>query len=202
MKIAVINNFDSFVFNLVRYLKEAGCEVIVQRNDQIDFELLESCHGILLSPGPGIPSEAGNLMDVISHFVGRKPILGVCLGHQALAEHFGGTLSLAQIPMHGKASRIRKFRDSQIEGFSASKILEDIPETFEVGRYHSWIADSPLPDSLKITAKFGDEIMAFEHENLPVFGVQFHPESILTPEGRTMIQNYVNVVKQSISVTV
>jgi anthranilate synthase component 2 len=194
MKIAVINNFDSFVFNLVRYLKETGCEVIVQRNDQVDFEELDTCDGILLSPGPGIPSEAGALMDVIRHFAMKKPILGVCLGHQALAEHFGGALALAKIPMHGKSLKIQRLNDS--------KILNDIPESFEVGRYHSWIAELPLPESLKITASFENEIMAFEHRELPVFGVQFHPESILTPEGRTMIQNYVNVVEQSIPVTI
>lgn len=193
MKIAVINNFDSFVFNLVRYLKEVGCEVIVQRNDQVDFDTLASCDGILLSPGPGIPSEAGALMEVIAHFAHKKPILGVCLGHQALAEYFGGSLSLATVPMHGKASVIHKSGDS--------KMLKDLPDSFEVGRYHSWIAEAPLPDSLKITASYNLEIMAFEHIELPVFGVQFHPESILTPKGRTMIRNYINVVEQSIPVT-
>lgn len=194
MKIAVINNFDSFVFNLVRYLKETGCEVLVQRNDQIDFEQLDTCDGILLSPGPGIPSEAGTLMDVIAHFASKKPILGVCLGHQALAEHFGGALALAEVPMHGKSSEIQKRNDSAL--------LKNIPESFEVGRYHSWIAESPLPKTLRITATLGDEIMAFEHTNLPIFGVQFHPESILTPHGRTIIENYVNVVKQSTLVTI
>ena len=133
-------------------------------------------------------------MHVIRHFAMKKPILGVCLGHQALAEHFGGALALAKIPMHGKSSKIQRLNDS--------KILNDIPESFEVGRYHSWIAELPLPESLKITASFENEIMAFEHRELPVFGVQFHPESILTPEGRTMIQNYVNVVKHSIPVTI
>ncbi|XOV69065.1 MAG: anthranilate synthase component II [Fluviicola sp.] len=194
MKIAVINNFDSFVFNLVRYLKEEGCEVIVQRNDQVDFESLESCDGFLLSPGPGVPSEAGALMDVIAHFVKKKPILGVCLGHQALAEYFGGTLSLAPVPMHGKSSRILKTE--------SSRLFKNVPAEFEVGRYHSWIADAPLPEPLKVTAFYRKEIMAFEHNELPIFGVQFHPESILTPEGRTMIQNFLVAVKQSIPVTI
>ncbi len=189
MKIAVINNFDSFVFNLVRYLKESECEVIVQRNDQIDFEILETCDGILLSPGPGIPSEAGGLMEVIRRLASGKPILGVCLGHQALIEYFGGSLALAEAPMHGKSSRINRIENS--------KILKNIPASFEVGRYHSWIAQSPLPDALTVTATFGNEIMAFEHKELPIYGVQFHPESILTPEGRTMILNYIEVVKQS-----
>jgi len=194
MKIAVINNFDSFVFNLVRYLKEAGCEVIVQRNDQVDFELLEQCHGLLLSPGPGIPDEAGALMEVIRHFVHKKPMLGVCLGHQAIAEYFGGTLELAEVPMHGKSSRIEQMENS--------RILKEVPKSFDVARYHSWIVAQPLPDLLTLTASFNNEIMAFEHESLPVFGVQFHPESILTPEGRLIIRNYVNEVAKTIAVTI
>lgn len=187
MKIAVINNFDSFVYNLVRYLKEEGCQVIVQRNDQIDVEELETCDGILLSPGPGIPSEAGSLPDVIKHFVHKKPMLGVCLGHQALAEYFGGTLSLAPIPMHGKSSAIQQFNNS--------KLFQGLSEKLEVGRYHSWIVQQPLPEEMLITATFNEEIMAFEHKELPIFGVQFHPESILTPDGRTMIGNYIEQVK-------
>ena len=139
-------------------------------------------------------SEAGALMDVIAHFAHKKPILGVCLGHQAIAEYFGGSLSLATVPMHGKSSVIHRSGDS--------KMFKDMPDSFEVGRYHSWIAEAPLPDSLKITASYNLEIMALEHRELPVFGVQFHPESILTPKGRTMIQNYVNVVEQSIPVTI
>ena len=189
MKIAVINNFDSFVFNLVRYLRESGCDVTVQRNDQIDFKTLEGCDGILLSPGPGIPSEAGDLMEVIRRFSNRKPMLGVCLGHQALAEYYGGSIALAKVPMHGKASEIRRLKDSII--------LENVPESFEAGRYHSWIAQTPLPESLRATAVFENEIMAFEHKQLPVFGVQFHPESILTPHGRTMILNYAELVKKT-----
>lgn len=194
MRIVVINNFDSFVYNLVRYLRETGCDVAVQRNDQVDFELLEQCDGILLSPGPGIPSEAGALMEVIRHFAHKKPILGVCLGHQAIAEYFGGSLTLAEVPMHGKASKIERMEDS--------KILKDVPKSFEVARYHSWIVKQPLPDSLHLTASFNNEIMAFEHSSLPVFGVQFHPESILTPDGRKMIQNFVQQVAQSILITI
>lgn len=187
MKIAVINNFDSFVFNLVRYFREEGCEVIVQRNDQIDFETLDQCDGILLSPGPGVPSEAGAMPDVIKHFVRKKPILGVCLGHQALAEYFGGTLVLAPQPMHGKSSKI---------DLVSTPLFKSLPGTLEVGRYHSWTVAFPLPDELLETARFGKEIMAFEHRRLPVYGVQFHPESILTPGGRTMIQNFIKIVKQ------
>ncbi|GAB5418235.1 MAG: aminodeoxychorismate/anthranilate synthase component II [Crocinitomicaceae bacterium] len=189
MKIAVINNFDSFVYNLVRYLKEEGCQVLVQRNDQVDMEALQSCDGILLSPGPGIPSEAGALNDVIKHFVRKKPMLGVCLGHQALAEYFGGTLALAPVPMHGKSSTIRNT--------GKSKLFKNLPEAIEIGRYHSWIVKNPAPDELTITATYEDEIMAFEHTQLPIFGVQFHPESILTPHGRKMIENFMNSVRRA-----
>lgn len=189
MKIAVINNFDSFVFNLVRYLKEEGCSVVVQRNDQIDIEELDSCDGILLSPGPGIPSEAGMLSEVINHFARKKPILGVCLGHQALAEYFGGSLRLAAVPMHGKSSTIQQLEDA--------RLFKDLPVEIEVGRYHSWIVEHPLPEILKTTALFEGEIMAFEHTTLPIFGVQFHPESILTPTGRTMIKNYIKLVHRA-----
>lgn len=187
MKIAVINNFDSFVFNLVRYLKEEGCEVITFRNDQVHFESLATCDGILLSPGPGIPSEAGQMPEVIQRFAASKPMLGVCLGHQALAEHFGGKLTLAQIPMHGKPSRIQQSE--------SSKIFQGLPRQFEVGRYHSWIVQHPIPDAFKITASYGKEIMAMEHKTRPIFGVQFHPESILTPNGRVMIRNFIQQIK-------
>jgi anthranilate synthase component 2 len=187
MKIAVINNYDSFVFNLVRYLKEEGCNVVVQRNDAIDFDILASCDGILLSPGPGIPSEAGQLNDVITTFASQKPILGVCLGHQALIEYYGGHLELAAKAMHGKASRILKT--------GTSALFKGIPAVFEVGRYHSWIGVAPLPVELEVTARFGDEVMAFQHKSDPVFGVQFHPESILTPQGKRIIRNFTHVVQ-------
>ncbi len=189
MKIAVINNFDSFVYNLVRYLKEEGCEIMVQRNDQVDFEALQSCDGILLSPGPGIPSEAGALNEVIKHFVRKKPMLGVCLGHQALAEYFGGTLNLAPVPLHGKSSTITCTGNSQL--------FKNLPDTLEIGRYHSWIVNSPAPAQLTITATYKNEIMAFEHAELPIFGVQFHPESILTPHGRKMIENFINSARRA-----
>ena len=187
MKIAVINNFDSFVFNLVRYLQEEGAEVIVQRNDQVDFEVIHACDGILLSPGPGIPCEAGFLPEIIRQFIEQKPILGVCLGHQAIAEYFGANLELAKTPHHGRVSKIRQERPSAL--------FNDLPKHFNVGRYHSWVVSHSLPDELIETAQFEGEIMAFEHVNLPVFGLQFHPESILTPGGRQIIKNYLEKVK-------
>lgn len=190
MKIAVINNFDSFVYNLVRYLREEGCEVDVQRNDLVSLQSLEKADGILLSPGPGIPIEAGALTTVIERFVNQKPMLGVCLGHQALAEHFGGTLSLAPKAIHGKSSISKQVANSVL--------FDSVPKTFEVGRYHSWIVDNSMPTALKTTAVCGDEIMAFEHNDLPIHGVQFHPESILTPVGRTIIRNWIQSVKTTL----
>lgn len=183
MKIAVIDNFDSFVFNLIRYIKEEEHEVLVQRNNQIDFEILESADGILLSPGPGIPSEAGKLLEVIQRFHGRKPILGVCLGHQAIATHFGDTLIPCPEPIHGKASRIN------ITGESG--IFRNLPKEIEVGRYHSWQTEISPSSELEITATTKDAVvMAIQHKIHPTVGVQFHPESILTPLGRKMIQNW------------
>lgn len=185
MKIAVIDNFDSFVFNLIRYIKEEKHEVIVQRNNRIDFDILESADGILLSPGPGVPSEAGDLLEVIHRFHGRKPILGVCLGHQAIATHFGDSLIRCSEPIHGKSSRIRVIKDSSI--------FQNLPKELLVGRYHSWQTAISPSSELEITALTQDAvIMAIQHKIHPTIGVQFHPESILTPLGRKMIQNWLN----------
>lgn len=190
MKIAIIDNYDSFVYNLVRYVREEeGVETTVYRNDQIDFNALKSCDGILLSPGPGIPNEAGALMRVLSDFAQSKPIFGVCLGHQAIAEYFGNSLEQSIRPLHGKASFVSKI--------GTSTLLHNLPDTFEVGRYHSWNVSGNLQESLKITAKSEDGIMAIEHENLPIYGVQFHPESILTPHGRQIVQNWIEIVRNS-----
>lgn len=185
MKIAVIDNFDSFVFNLIRYIKEEGHEVFVQRNNQIDFNTLESADAILLSPGPGIPSQAGELLEVIKRFHGRKPILGVCLGHQAIATHFGDSLIRCSAPIHGKPSRITITKESAI--------FQNLPREMDVGRYHSWQTQISASSELEITALTEDAIiMAIQHKTHPTIGVQFHPESILTPHGRKMIQNWLN----------
>lgn len=186
MKIAVIDNFDSFVFNLVRYIKEEQHEVIVQRNNELDFKVLESADAILLSPGPGIPSEAGDLLEVIKRFHGQKPILGVCLGHQAIAEHFGDSLIPSPEPVHGKASRITISKESGI--------FQSLPTEIEVGRYHSWQTQISPSSELEVTASTHDSVvMAIQHKTAPTVGVQFHPESILTPSGRKMIQNWLNI---------
>ncbi|MFT5780454.1 MAG: anthranilate synthase component 2 [Crocinitomicaceae bacterium] len=186
-RITVIDNYDSFVFNLVRYLKESGCEVDVQRNDQLNFAEIGQSDGILISPGPGIPSEAGQLMEAISLFSGTKNILGVCLGHQALAESFGGSIEQSQKAVHGKASTTYE-RES-------STLFSNLPSSFEVGRYHSWqVQKAPL--EFRVTRETSQgEIMAMEHKELPIYGVQFHPESILTPNGRAIINNWINTLK-------
>lgn len=188
MKIAIIDNYDSFVYNLVRYLDEIDdVETIVQRNDKIDYEELESCSAILLSPGPGIPSEAGSLVEIIDKYHSEKSILGVCLGHQAIAEYFGASLNCIEHPMHGKSSLVKH----QDEDY----LFNSVPIEFEVGRYHSWSVKDNLPSQIIATAFSNDnEIMAVKHKTLPIHGVQFHPESILTPHGRTMINNWVKSI--------
>lgn len=183
-RITVIDNYDSFVYNLVRYLKEAGCEVDVKRNNQLNFVNICDSDGILLSPGPGIPSEAGQLLDVIEAFGRTKKILGVCLGHQAIAESFGGTIVQSEIAIHGKSSEL--IHDN------LSPIFTKVPTQFEAGRYHSWHVDN-TPHNFKITARTSEgKNMAMEHNELPIYGVQFHPESILTPHGRQIITNWLN----------
>lgn len=185
MKIAVIDNFDSFVYNLVRYLKESTeGEIIVQRNNQIDYAVLDDCDAILLSPGPGIPSEAGELIPIIKRYSGKKKMLGICLGHQAIAEAFGGTLEQCESPIHGKSSIVK-----QVE---KDVLFENIPNEFQVGRYHSWRINAELPKELKTTVISDmNEIMAIRHTSHDTSGVQFHPESILTPQGRKIIENWV-----------
>lgn len=186
-KITVINNYDSFVFNLVRYVEELNCEVDVQRNDEIDYSAIEEADGILLSPGPGIPEEAGQLLEVVERYAESKKILGVCLGHQAIAQHFGGELSQSLKAIHGK--------QSSIEIDSSSDLFYSLEPNIDVGRYHSWHVEN-LPNCLKSTAKLSTgQVMAIEHTDYPIYGVQFHPESILTPNGRTIISNWLKATK-------
>ena len=187
MKVAVIDNFDSFVYNIVRYVRECtNDEVVIQRNNQINYEELDKCDAILLSPGPGIPSEAGELISVIKRYSGKKKMLGICLGHQAIAEAFGGSLEQCEAPIHGKSGMTKKVEQEVL--------FEGIPDEFQVGRYHSWRVSMDLPDELKVTAVSDtNEIMAIRHVSHDTAGVQFHPESILTPEGRQMITNWINV---------
>lgn len=186
MKTVIIDNYDSFTFNLAHLLKELGAEVDVVRNDQFELGTLERYDKIVLSPGPGIPSEAGLLLDVIRAYAGRKPMLGVCLGHQAIGEVFGAKLENLTEVYHGVAT--------DCEHFSNDPIFHGMPRHFEVGRYHSWVVSKDgLPDCLEVTATSPDgNIMALRHKRYPVHGIQFHPESVLTPLGRQIVGNWLN----------
>lgn len=184
MKIVIIDNYDSFTYNLSHLLKELGAKVDVVRNDKFELKDLEQYDKIVLSPGPGIPSEAGLLLDVIRTYAGRKPILGVCLGHQAIGEVFGASLENLKEVYHGV----------QTEGTQMGNdyIFEGLPERVMMGRYHSWVvAKDSVPECLEVTAMSDDgEIMAMRHRQYDIHGIQFHPESVLTPEGKTIVGNF------------
>lgn len=188
MKILVLDNYDSFTYNLVHYLEKTGSrvQVDVYRNDKITLEKINNYDKILLSPGPGLPSEAGILMDVIKEYASGKSMLGVCLGQQAIAETFGGKLVNLDTVYHGVATGMRVLRNDIL--------FRGIPEKFRAGRYHSWVVDkNNFPPELEITAE--DEngyIMGLRHKKYDVRGVQFHPESVLTEYGQEMISNWVN----------
>ena len=184
MKIVIIDNYDSFTYNLSHLVKELGAEVTVYRNDQFELTQLEEFSKIILSPGPGIPSEAGLLLDVIRTYAGKKPILGVCLGHQAISEVFGGKLENLSDVFHGVATEGTQFGNDEI--------FYGLPRRITMGRYHSWVVSKEgFPDCLEITAESDEgQIMALKHKTLNIRGIQFHPESVLTPEGRKMLQNW------------
>lgn len=186
MKILIIDNYDSFTYNLVHLVNELGLECDVWRNDQFKLEDVDAYSHIILSPGPGIPSEAGLLLQVIEKYAPTKSIFGVCLGQQAIAEAFGGKLYNLSRPMHGIATPI-KITDP------TEKIFAGLPQSFKVGRYHSWVVDTDgLPDVFTITAidEQNNSIMALRHQHYDVRGVQFHPESVLTEYGKEMMQNW------------
>ena len=186
-KVLVIDNYDSFTYNLVHLINELGYEAVVWRNDKFELKDVDQYDKILLSPGPGIPDEAGLLLDVIKTYSPTKSIMGVCLGQQAIAESFGGSLLNLGRPMHGIATPIT-ILDHEDSAF------KDCPEPIEVGRYHSWVVNpADLPDSLVVTATDQDgQIMALRHKMYDVCGVQFHPESVLTPSGKQMMSNWLN----------
>ena len=184
MKIVIIDNYDSFTYNLSHLVKELGAQVSVVRNDQFRLEELGHFSKIILSPGPGIPSEAGLLMDVIREYAGRRPILGVCLGHQAIGEVFGARLENLSDVFHGVATPCHVVADDPL--------FSGLDRDITVGRYHSWVVSREgLPACLEVTAVSDEgQIMALRHRELNVRGIQFHPESVLTPDGRRMIQNW------------
>ena len=184
MKVVIIDNYDSFTYNLAHQVKELGAEVAVYRNDQFTLNQLESFDNIILSPGPGIPSEAGLLLDVIETYAGQKPIFGVCLGHQAIGEVFGAKLLNLKEVYHGVATEGVQFGNDYI--------FNGLPERIVMGRYHSWVVDRcDFPDILDITAISDDGmIMGVKHKHYNIHGIQFHPESILTPDGKTIMKNW------------
>lgn len=184
----VIDNYDSFTYNLVQYLGELGAEMRVVRNDEVTVDEVEAMQPerILISPGPGTPDAAGISLGVIERFAARLPILGVCLGHQAIGQHFGGKVVRAPEPVHGKPVEI--IHDGRT-------IFGDIPNSFEAGRYHSLIVERDgFPDELEISAESPDGlVMGLRHRELPIEGVQFHPESILTEHGKKLLQNFLEL---------
>ncbi len=184
--IVIIDNYDSFTYNLSHLVKELGADVTVYRNDQFQLVQLEAFDKIILSPGPGIPSEAGLLLDVIRTYAGKKPMLGVCLGHQAIGEVFGGKLTNLTDVFHGVATEGTQFGNDYI--------FDAMPKRITMGRYHSWVVDKAgFPNSLEITAESDEgQIMALRHREYDIHGIQFHPESVLTPEGRTIVENFLN----------
>ncbi len=184
MKVAIIDNYDSFTYNLSHLVKELGAEVTVLRNDRFELEQLEPYDKIILSPGPGIPSEAGLLLDVIRCYAGRKPILGVCLGHQAIGEVFGGRLANLSQVYHGVATPCHITAEDYL--------FAGLPHDIEVGRYHSWIVEREgLPAELEVTSESDEgHIMSLRHRKFDIRGIQYHPESILTTEGRTILKNW------------
>lgn len=184
MKISIIDNYDSFTYNLAHLVKELGAEVKVYRNDQFEMNDLADTDKIILSPGPGIPSEAGKLLDVIRYYAGKKPMLGVCLGHQAIGEVFGAKLENLDDVFHGVATE-----GSQLGN---DYIFKGLPERFLMGRYHSWVVSKEdFPDCLEITAQSDEgQIMALKHKKYDIHGIQFHPESVLTPDGRAIVSNW------------
>ncbi|HJU44306.1 MAG TPA: aminodeoxychorismate/anthranilate synthase component II [Vicinamibacterales bacterium] len=187
--VLVIDNYDSFTYNLVQYLGELGAKVVVRRNDEASIDQLRRLgHGrVVISPGPGRPEQAGISLDVIKEFGPRMPVLGVCLGHQAIGMAFGGDVVRAPLPIHGKTSTVEHNRKGVFAGLATS---------FQAGRYHSLVVDEKtLPGDLEVTARTKEDglVMGLQHRTLPIHGVQFHPESVLTNEGRRILRNFLEM---------
>ena len=188
--ILMIDNYDSFTYNLVHYLIEAGADVVVKRNDDPSLETLDSTHyeGIVLSPGPCTPNEAGACLSVLNKLKGKLPVLGVCLGHQSIGQAFGAEICRGEKPMHAVVSTMTH---------TGSPLFEKIPSSFRTTRYHSLIIkEASLPNKLKVIARSEDSVIqAVEHQDYPIFGVQFHPESIASEYGHQLIQNFLTICK-------
>ena len=188
MKIALIDNYDSFTFNVYHYLKNIKCEVEVFRNDKFKIKQIRNFDKIVISPGPGNPRQAGKCLELIEYYFKNKPILGICLGHQAIAQSFGAKIIKAKKLMHGKISKIKILN-------TKSKMFKKIPRVINATRYHSLIIDKKtLDQSFEITAQTTDKIiMAIEHKNYPLYGIQFHPESYKTKYGQQIIKNFIKL---------
>lgn len=191
--ILMIDNYDSFTYNIVQYFYDLGEDVIVKRNDEIgieDIEQMEGIDAIVISPGPCTPNEAGISVDVIKHFKGIYPIFGVCLGHQSIGQAFGARIVKAKCLMHGKTSYIYH---------NGKGLFEGIPSPFKAVRYHSLVIDEKtIPEDIEITARSDDgEIMGIEHREYPIWGVQFHPESILTEYGKKLLENFLKLASKA-----
>ena len=188
MRVLVLDNYDSFTWNLVHLFGALGAEVVVRRNDAItpdEAEALAPSH-LVVSPGPGRPEDAGASMALVRRLSPSTPTLGVCLGHQAIVACFGGEVGYARVLVHGKATTVHH---------DGSDLFSGIPTEFEAGRYHS-LAATALPDCLIVTARAADdEVMAVRHDHLPVYGVQFHPESVMTPHGKALLRNFLELAK-------
>lgn len=187
MKTVIIDNYDSFTYNLAHLVKGLGADVEVVRNDRFTIGQLEPYDRIILSPGPGIPSEAGLLLDVIRSYAGRKPIFGVCLGHQAIGEVFGARLTNLAEVYHGVATEGTQFGNDDI--------FKGLPKRIVMGRYHSWAVDrTAFPECLEVTAVSDDgQIMGLRHRSYNIHGIQFHPESVLTPQGSKILENWLEL---------
>lgn len=183
-KVLVIDNYDSFTYNLVHYLEDLECEVTVKRNDKLTLDDVEPYDKIVLSPGPGIPDEAGLLKAIVKRYSPNKSILGVCLGQQAIGEVFGGTLTNLKEVYHGVATNVNIVVDDE-------SLFKDLGKEIEVGRYHSWVVDPDLPEELEATSfDENGQVMSLRHKTYDVKGVQYHPESVLTPKGKQILKNW------------
>jgi anthranilate synthase component 2 len=184
-KVFVIDNYDSFTYNLVHYLEELDCEVTVKRNDQFELDELEDYPLLLLSPGPGIPDESGLLKAAIERYAPSKKILGICLGQQAIGEVFGASLINLDKVYHGIATPVKVIKEDVL--------FKDLPDVFDIGRYHSWVVETPLPEELIATSVDEEgQLMSLRHKTYDVCAVQYHPESVLTPHGKKILDNWIN----------
>lgn len=184
-KVFVIDNYDSFTYNLVHYLEELDCEVTVKRNDQFELDELEDYPLLLLSPGPGIPDESGLLKAAIERYAPSKKILGICLGQQAIGEVFGASLINLDKVYHGIATPVKVIKEDIL--------FKDLPAVFDIGRYHSWVVATPLPEALIATSVDEEgQLMSLRHKTYDVCAVQYHPESVLTPHGKKILDNWIN----------